>query len=378
MSKWLEKLSPASFRGVPFYLIEDPTEVVGRRRANHEYAGRDTPKSEDTGRKQRTYTVAGGVDGDDFIEKANKLKAAFEEQGAGKLVHPYLGELMVLGEATFTYQGRFASFVFKCDEAGEDANPSSVVDTRGVVASKSSLAQQASIDSFVSSYDVSGPEFVRELTFNNMLDSLQLLGGDLSSSVDDLSGLIQQPKALADSLFSMVASIPRSPSVSNNRVAVLGDLGVASQSESLVQAVPVAKTKPRQRIEKNNQSVNQLVSRAVVIEESRALIDMDFESQSQAQSQVNTVVDALDDVSWQSDDVVYRQMVDLRVAVQQDMQARIPSLPRLQTVKLNQMVPALVAAYRYTGDAANEQQIIDRNSVTHPGFIRGDIEVVHV
>lgn len=366
MSQWLNKLSPASFRGVPFFLMEDPTEVVGRRRANHEYAGRDDPYSEDMGRKQRTYTVAGGVDGDDFIEKASALKDAFEQQGAGVLVHPYLGELMVLGEATFTYQGRLASFVFTCDEAGDTANPASVVDTRSVVSSKALSAHEVAVDTFVSSYDVSGPEFVRELTHANLLDSVSLLGGSLASQVADVSALVQQPAALAESLFSLVSSVSRS----GVRLFSLGGvLSVSAQSASTV---------PRQRIEKNNYAVNQLLARAVVIEEAQALTVLDFESQSQAQSQVKAVVAALDKVSWQSDDAVYRQLVDLRTAVQQDMQVRVPSLPKLQIVSISQMMPALVAAYRYTGDAANEQKIIDRNSISHPGFVRGDVEFVHV
>ena len=73
-SEWLSKLNPASFRGVPFYLLEEPTAAVGRRRANHEYAGREKPYSEDMGRKQRVYTIVGGVDGNDFIEKADRLR----------------------------------------------------------------------------------------------------------------------------------------------------------------------------------------------------------------------------------------------------------------------------------------------------------------
>lgn len=366
MSQWLNKLSPASFRGVPFFLIENPTAAVGRRRANHVYAGRDDPYSEDMGRKQRTYNIAGGVDGDDFIEKANALKDAFEQQGAGVLVHPYLGELMVLGEATFTYQGRLASFVFTCDEAGDAANPTSVVDTRSVVSGKALSAHEVAVDDFVSSYDVSGPEFVRELTHANLLDSVALLGDSLASQITDVSALVQQPAALAESLFSVVSSVSRSSARLSSLESVLS-----------MSAQPV-NTVPRQRIEKNNYAVNQLLARAVVIEEAQALTVIDFESQSQAQSQVKAVVSALDEVSWQSDDAMYQQLVSLRTAVQQDMQARIPSLPKLQTVSIPQMMPALVAAYRYTGDAANEQKIIDRNSISHPGFVRGDVEVIHV
>lgn len=366
MSKWLDKLNPASFRGVQFYLMEDPTAAVGRRRANHQYAGRDEPYSEDMGRKQRVYSIAGGVDGDDFIEKANRLQDAFEQRGAGILVHPFLGELNVTVEATFTYQGRFVSFQLTAEEAGTDDNPSGVVDTRSVVSSKSDLSKQSAIDAFADSYDVSGPEFVREYTLNNMLDSVALFNNAIALSVDELSSLIQQPRALAESFFSSVST----PLRTGARLLALDSLLAAD--------VQTAQTVPRQRIEKNNKAVNQLLAQAVVIEESREVVSVNFESQSQAKAQVSNLVDALDNVSWQSNDAVYRQLSDLRVAVQQDMQARVPSLPNLQTVTINQMMPALVAAYRYTGDIANEQQIIDRNAVSHPGFVRGSVEVINV
>jgi prophage DNA circulation protein len=364
MSKWLDKLNPASFRGVPFYLMEDSTATVGRRRANHEYAGRDQPFSEDLGRKQRVYSIVGGVDGDDFIEQANRLQDAFETAGPGKLVHPYLGELSVTVEATFTYQGRFASFQLTAEEAGTDNNPVGVVDTRNEVIVKAGLAKQSSIDSFVDNFNVTGPEFVRELTLSSIESAIKNISVSAFSSVDNLAAEIQNPSLVANAIFNAVLG-------ENNRLSAL-----ANFTNNL--NAPASQTIARQRIAKNNTAANQLIAQAIVIEESRTLVDVNFETQSQALDKVNDVVNAIDTVSLTADDKVYRQLVEVRSAIQQDMQSRSPSLPQLQKIKLNQMVPVLVAAYRYTGSVANEQQIIDRNSVSHPGFVRGDIEVINV
>lgn len=365
MSDWLNRLSPASFRGVPFFLIEDPTAAVGRRRANHEYAGRDEPYSEDLGRKQRVYSFVGGVDGSDFIDKANRLQDAFEQSGAGVLVHPYLGELNVIAEATFTYQGRFASFQVTAEEAGTNVDPVGVVNTNSIVSSRVVSSRQSSTDAFANAYDVSGPEFVRELTLQDMQQVLQSFGDDALSTFGDLSSVIEQPQLLAESIFNGVSVVDQS----RQRLSVINNLSAGNAQ--------FAKTPARQRIENNNQAVQQLVRQAVVIEESNALLDIDFETRADAQVKVNEVVAGLDTVSEQADDTVYRELVDLRVAVLQDMQARLPSLAQLETVNLVHMTPSLVAAYRYTGDAANEQQIVDRNRIAHPGFMRGSVEVIH-
>ena len=78
MSRWVDSLRSASFRGVAFHVVEAPEIEIGRRTADHEYAGREEPYSEDMGRKQRLYTLEGAVYGNDFIAQANKLQDAFE------------------------------------------------------------------------------------------------------------------------------------------------------------------------------------------------------------------------------------------------------------------------------------------------------------
>lgn len=101
---WRERLRPASWRGVPFYIDEGSGEV-GRRFEMHEYPQRDTPWAEDLGRAQRKWTVRGYVLGAGYMGLRDRLLAACEQQGPGKLVHPYLGELQVVCER-FRYSER--------------------------------------------------------------------------------------------------------------------------------------------------------------------------------------------------------------------------------------------------------------------------------
>ena len=87
-----EQLRPASFRGVAFS-VDAASATAGRRTALHEYPKQDTPYVEDLGRATREYQLTAIIVGADYIERTQSLMAALEESGAGKLVHPWLGEL---------------------------------------------------------------------------------------------------------------------------------------------------------------------------------------------------------------------------------------------------------------------------------------------
>lgn len=137
---WRDKLKDASFRGVPFKVLESDTGV-GRRNIIHQYPERDTPNAEDMGADTDEYSVTGYIvqniynDFDYFAER-DALIAALKKKGKGKLVHPFLGEVkdvIVSGKArireTFS-QGGIARFQITFVQAGEDTAPKATIDPR--------------------------------------------------------------------------------------------------------------------------------------------------------------------------------------------------------------------------------------------------------
>ncbi len=374
MSEWLNKLRPASFRGVPFFLLEDPDVSVGRRHANHEYAGRDTPYSEDLGRKQRSYTISGGLDGDDFIEKANRLIDACEQRGPGILVHPFLGELLVTVEARFTFQGRFASFQMTATEAGENANPSRSTDTRNIVNNKAIAARSASISAFVKKYDASGPAFIREQISQTISDTLSqiqsvaVVPNVAAPSIIDISKAIDSARELANALFDNLALVFNS---SNQSISDPAAIFVADKSNAS------ELTSARQKPATNKRAILRLMYEATVIDAAKKITDFNFATQADAVKRVGDIANNIEQASFDADDNIYRALTDLRIAVQQDMQERLPSLPTLKKFNVVQATPSLVIAYRY-GDGINSEPVfVVRNNISHPGFIRGDIEVIN-
>ena len=92
---WKSRLRPASFRGVPFFVLGHE-ETSGRRGIAHEFPLRDGGITEDLGRPLGRYTVEAYVVGADYDQQRDALRrAAYATKGPGPLVHPWLGTLQV-------------------------------------------------------------------------------------------------------------------------------------------------------------------------------------------------------------------------------------------------------------------------------------------
>lgn len=91
---WLKTLWPASYKGVPFFFEQDK-EKGGRDNVKHVFPHRDQPFIEDMGEALRFYSGSAYVHGDNADALAGALKAALVTEGAGMLVVPYFGPVIV-------------------------------------------------------------------------------------------------------------------------------------------------------------------------------------------------------------------------------------------------------------------------------------------
>lgn len=158
VAPWRAALQPASFNGVPFHVDLD-SKMSGRRLVPHEYPKRDTPWTEDMGRRVRRFLVIAYViqspeNGFDYRPNRDALTAQLEALGPGILVHPTLGQDTVeVDEYKLTERrelGGYAEFEINFIEAGQQAATSPMVDT----ASASTSAAQTAITQFQDSSDI--------------------------------------------------------------------------------------------------------------------------------------------------------------------------------------------------------------------------------
>ena len=144
---WRDRLRPASYRGAAFQVASHTAEAAGRRAAVHEYPGRDLPYAEDLGRRASEYTLQAYVLGPDYDRARDALVAACALPGAGRLVHPWLGERQVVCTGCTvserTDEGGMARVTLRLVEAGAARYPADTPDTAQALAGAADAAGSA-------------------------------------------------------------------------------------------------------------------------------------------------------------------------------------------------------------------------------------------
>ncbi|SNS05508.1 Mu-like prophage DNA circulation protein [Humidesulfovibrio mexicanus] len=380
-SSWRDKLRPGSFRGVPFKVDSHDT-AFGRRTATHEYPLRDTPYTEDLGRKAREYTLELLVIGTDYMDARDRLREALEKGGPGELVHPYLGTLEVCARdggrlRESTREGGMARFTVVFVEAGAELEPDSKKDTAWVVDQASENATKKAETDFSGRFSIAGP--LRLLTTSKAgLD--QLLGGvksmvgapfsELKMAKDILSSLWGEPSCLAGwitGLFSGLAGLDPTTSSSVALALAKGDISArgcgyaGSSPTSALGAQSLA----------NLQALDSLVQVAAIASAARAASGTEYASADDALATRDAVCEAIENAALEASDSMYPQLADLRAAVVEDLGTRAAALPRLSSYRLPTTTPAVVIAHQLYGDATREGEITARNHVRHPGAVPG-------
>lgn len=97
-------LSVAAWRGVTFWMPNSQDEA-GRRVLQVWFPARDDYRAQDFGSLDGMIRVSGLIIGDDYVIRAQRMRAALMQAGAGTLVHPWWGaiqcRLMQTGTISF-------------------------------------------------------------------------------------------------------------------------------------------------------------------------------------------------------------------------------------------------------------------------------------
>lgn len=404
---WIDTYRPASFRGVPFFVQAHDAEF-GRRQVTHEFPQRDTPFTEDMGRRARTYSVEAYLIGEDYPAQRDRLIAATETEGFGELVHPYLGNMQVdctgIRLSERTEEGRMCRVSMTFIEAGEAKFPTSLADPVRAVATAGTGAVSAIQSGFLSRYAVKGfPSFVANAGVGKLTGLSSLLQSLPISTVIDtqsVAAFFSRVRSLADnaialatqpaSLFSEVAGI-----IGSVR-SVFGD-GAGSVLEQVRDAYQfpysgVTSTPNRRQQRDNEDGISAIVRRVCVVESARFAVlqaqpaapgntdGVSFETRDQAiaiRDRLTQAIDTeLEDPSTTAEE--YQALAQLRAEVVKNIPSAELKLPRIAAFTPATTVPSLVIAYDLYQDAGRAVEIAERNRIPHPGFVPGaePIEIV--
>lgn len=395
---WKDRLRPASFRGIPFF-IETSQYTSGRRVTFHEFPDRELPYAEDLGRVGRTFRVDGHILGDDYFEQKDRMIEAAEKQGPGELIHPYFGTRFVQCGAFSidedTKEGRIAKITFQFFEAGDNRFPKSVEDKEQILSDKVDLAKQAAKGEFDDNFSIAGlPGFAvtsaREAVekaadaFQDATKGLQAtIEGiaDLAFNIRNLKAealdLLQSPSLLSSRLLDSLSLLENALELPEGKLQAKKELFVFAPN-TVVKAVS---TPTRQKEQANLDLLQNFIRRAAIVDAVNVAPTVEFVSVDEATAERNELRDAIDEqLLTTDDDDVFQTLKDVNaqlVSVLPDVDA---DLPNVQTIQIESTTPALLVAYDQFQNPDAEQDIINRNNIRHPGFVIGgtELEVIDV
>lgn len=393
------QLRRASFRGVPFEVTSSNLSI-GRRTQTFEYPQRDDPFTEDMGRSKRTIRITAFVVGYDYIARMKRLIAACEKPGSGRLIHPWLGSMEVTPtdlSAPVFESNRVASVSLTFVESGKLQYPNALLDVGAKCLSAAQLLVNAEFDEFVKTFDLTGAQdFVKEAVG---LDLQGILNSETVQSVCDAFDLADELATLSHDVITLAEGAPNA--LFNRVLDTYGLQGFAStvhawtdvshrfrsltQSSELNSAKPqaVASRTTSERIEKANAagqamirglSVANMVVAASEIGTSNDRLDASTPVQTAPYDDLiavrNEILEAIDEESLKiSSDPIYEALCESRSAVYEAITQRAENQARLVSFKPSSVLPALVLAYDYYGDASREAEIVGRNKIRHSGFV---------
>lgn len=400
---WREQLQPASFRGVAFNMVGGDAGF-GRRAYKVEYPWREDGFVDDMGRRLREYSVEAVFIGDDLFEQRSRLIDALEQPGPAVLIHPRLGALWVQverGRWSFKPGSNKERLTIQFLEAGDAPQPQTQVDTLDQLNAAADAAGEAQLNAFEKAFSVAGePQFILDSAIdwvNQGLDGLRKINGAIATATDPIAALsqtinstlsevgtlIHQPRALAGRVADLVNQVLGS----GDRLTTLLD-GYRNLGALWGDAEPIPETTPtRKRQAANASQVTQLFQGVATVEAARQVSTLaqqlnvssnaqsPFDSADHAYAVRDELLADLEAQALQADDDLYRELVNLQVALVSHIDAHGNTLPRVTRVRFNQALPALVIAHQIYGDARHEADLVTRNGIRHPLFVAAQREL---
>lgn len=391
---WRDNLRPAKLGSAAFQ-VDQASAQLGRNVQLHEYPLRDTPYTEDMGRKARRltlecYVLADAANNYNYMPERDALIAELEKPGSKTLVHPYLGELKVNvvecdGPRESTYEGGMARFSITVVESGEHVFPGGTTDTQAIVSKRVYASLQEVKVSFAQRFGVTGAaDFVSDTAISQVqgfADTLRSVAARVTTlpealsrfvvDLSDLSGaaaqLILAPATLSDRVIGLLQTVTVIVNRPADALHIVRDL--FGYGDGLATA-PESGASSRVLQQDNQNAWVQLIEQAALITAVQVAARLDFESADDALRLRDELLDVFDaQTEAVLDDTVYYALVDVRTAFVADMQQRAAQLNKLIKVTLPETTSTLALAYSLYGDAQRESEIVARNRLRDPLFM---------
>lgn len=384
---WKDELRPASFRGVAFF-IDTSQKSLGRRSVLHEFPNRETPYTEDMGRVAEGFEVEGHVLGDDYFSAKRDLERVFNKKGPGELIHPYYGSKFVqIGPVNFTEatrQGAILSFTVKFFEAGDNRFPKSINDKAAVLEAATDKSITEIKKEFDDNFSIEGlPGFAIDSardavalaqetfddvtkTFADIADATAELAFSTRNLVAEVNDLLQAPSQLSQRLLDSFTLMENAFSLAEDKAnahSAFFDFG--DDSDDVTGDTPI-----RQAEKENQSQFNNFMKRVAAVKSASNAQAGDYASFQEAESKRVEITDIIEEQIRESGDTeLYQSLIDVNAALVDALPDVDADLPNVKEVEIKNTTASLLVTYDLFEDPTQEQDIIDRNDIQHPGFI---------
>ena len=393
---WKDYLRPASFRGVEFY-IDTSKKSLGRRAVQHEYPNRDEASSEDMGRIAEGFEIEGHVLGDDYFQAKALLEEAFNKRGPGELIHPYYGskfvQCSVVDFQESTREGAILVFSVKFLESAETVFPKGINDKSAILSSSIDTALVKSKEDFDNNFSIDDlPGFAvdtareaistaqktfDEVTkkYSDQADKIAKLAFSTRNLAAEANDLLQAPSELSSRLLDSFSLME--DAISNFKLKTLAheDFFFFTGSTSTIDAV----TPVREKEKKNADAFNNFMRRAASVKSAQTAVFSEYVTFEEAAEKRDSIIAVLEEqLKIDEGTEVFQAIMDVKSQLTEALPDTDSDLPSAKEVTLSDTTPSLNLVYDLFEEPDNEQDIIDRNNVRHPGFIEPNkaLEVV--
>lgn len=382
---WRDEYQPASFRGVPFFVRRAQSEF-GRRTQLHVFPNRDTPESEDLGRKPRRYGVEGYLLGDDFYTQKDTFLRAVEAHGPGLLVHPYYGQLFVActrcSVSDTDRELRITRMDLQFQEAGEELEPSAVANPKSTADAVKKSGLAAVNDAFLRAYTIVNKPLAE---VNKLISAVEQGANLIDTARRSVANVASFQREILDMGNSAVALINNAADLATDTLNVLtfgtfpfdGEVRVttddAKQMYDEMQLLFDGTDEEPSDDASPVKAYNDLLVQAAVITAGGLIPEVEFESLDALLASAAAVYAKIDSIeeSGIDDNDLLEAFRETRASIRADIEARQDRLSRLSELTLPESLPALVLSNSLYGNIDQEQDILRRNGLDHPGFVDG-------
>lgn len=385
---WQEKLRPASFKKAEFF-VSSSEGSFGRKVVLHEFPRKEFPLAEDLGKKAREFSFDAYVLGDDYFDARDEILKVCQEDGAGDLVHPYLGKLYAICTGIKLKEsagsGGIAEFTLSFVEQEKKPVASGLLDFVSGLGLAAEALRDAAAEAFDDAFSIVGQANV---VADAAVDAVESVADSLASveriargnilkisefayKVRKIKGAVRSILGIPGGLSSayMGAMDTLKNAFDGNETALRVFQKVALPLPTLLFQKTAGGSVNGNAIFRNASALDNFRKQVSASHHAELLTTATFSTLDDAVSARAAVLDVLEEQKEVAGDKVFQAIEALRVALLNAVPSRDESLSRLVTVEVPDTTPSLVLAHDLFDGIEYEADILARNRIVNPGFI---------